>query len=101
MRRILSEALDAAAAELADLASAAQNLQLALEGDSEGAPPQAFGPAPSDSLRAPLEPGKQRKVVALQSLDYLTQSLQCLAGFIALAAAEIPPECELEPERLL
>jgi hypothetical protein len=90
MRRRLSAVLDDVAAELGDLADAAQVLQELLE-DSRvvGA---SLPLQPSAQAAAQLG-NREDLVVALQSLDRMTQTLQCLARFVSGTARHVPVHC--------
>jgi len=81
MRDDLRQVLARAAEELADLARTAEQLQGQLTLEPSAARPCS---APAISVREP--------VVALQSIDYLTQALQCLSAFLAIAASAAPEQ---------
>lgn len=89
MRRRLSAVLDDVAAELGDLAHAAEFLQSRLETCPTVRPP-ALGATAGASVQAD---SRDDLVVTLQSLDYMTQALQCLARFVSGTARHVPTHC--------
>lgn len=94
MHRRLCAILDDVADELAGLSSAAEALQAELAASTlcSAAAPAQHGLA---SLGRSARPSDEL-VVALQSLDHVTQTLQCLAGFVARTAAAVGPECQAD-----
>jgi anti-anti-sigma regulatory factor len=90
MRRRLSAVLDDVAAELGDLADSAQALQARLEDTQVLKPSGALDSTTAGALQASK---REDLVVALQSLDYMTQALQCLARFVSGTARHVPVHC--------
>src|SRR4051812_20865979 len=77
------------AAELSQLAVAAESLQSKLGAGVHGR---------VELASAAVEPGDQAGtdlLISLQSLDHITQTLQCLAPFVA-AAARLGCECQID-----
>ena len=79
MHRPLKEVLAAISVELASLAEIASSLQALV-------PAQALG---------------EDEIEGLQGLDRLTQSLACLAPFVAAVGSAVPCACGLSLERAL
>jgi hypothetical protein len=104
MQRRLTAVLGDVAAELTELACSAEALQAQFEHTpvrrmALGAGASGYGPGASDQgVKRHIEPadGGEDLVVALQSLDYMTQALHCLAGFLSGAAKQVAPECDAD-----
>lgn len=98
MRRRLSAVLDDVAAELGDLADGAERLQAQLAECSLAGSGGAAAPGGGAALGID---GGEDLMVALQSLDYMTQALQCLARFVSGTARHVPVHCAPDLEAVL
>lgn len=96
MRRHLHAVLDDIAAELAELASSAESLQANLARSPPLVGANGIG-RPSVRSKGTEPDGSRRGlIIALQSLDHMTQSLQCLAQFVSGTARQVAPECQAD-----